>query len=87
MCYYCYYYYHHHHISVMQSGDLLIRSGLTYPEVSSKVYHDSLCQLGSIVSLTWVIIIILFVIFMQYIYSYVPETNHHSMLYSAAAVL
>jgi len=25
----------------------LTRSGLTYPEVSSKVNHDSFCQLGS----------------------------------------
>ena len=31
----------------MESGHLLTRSGLTYPEVSSKVYHDSFCQLGS----------------------------------------
>ena len=36
-------------------GKLLTRSGLTYPEVSSKVYHDSFCQLGSSVSLHWVI--------------------------------
>ena len=35
---------HHHHISFMELGYLLIRSGLTYPEVSSKVYHDSFCQ-------------------------------------------
>ena len=46
---------HHHHISVMELGHLLTRSGLTYPEVSSKVYHDSFCQLGSSVSLPWVI--------------------------------
>ena len=48
---------HHHHNpkSVMQLGHLLTRSGLTYPEVSSKVYHDSFCQLGSSVSLPWVI--------------------------------
>jgi len=31
----------------MELGHLLTRSGLTYPEVSSKVYHDSFCQLGS----------------------------------------
>jgi len=31
----------------MELGHLLTRSGLTYPEVSSNVYHDSLCQLGS----------------------------------------
>ena len=33
----------------------LTRSGLTYPDVSSKVYHDSFCQLGSSVSTPWVI--------------------------------
>jgi len=27
---------------------LLTRFGLTYPEVSSKIYHDSFCQLGSL---------------------------------------
>ena len=35
---------HHHHISVTQLGHLLTRSGLTYPEVSSKIYHDSFYQ-------------------------------------------
>ena len=39
----------------MELGQLLARSGLTYPEVSSKVYHDSFCQMGSSVSLPWVI--------------------------------
>jgi len=37
--------------SSMELGHLLTRSGLTYPEVPSKVYHDSFCQLGSSVSL------------------------------------
>ena len=46
---------HHHHISVMELAHLLTRSGLTYPEVSSKVCHDSFCQLGNSVSLLWVI--------------------------------
>ena len=46
---------HHHHIYVTELGHLLTRSGLTYPEVSSKVYHDSFCQLDSSVSLPWVI--------------------------------
>ena len=46
---------HHRHIPVMEMGHLLTRSGLTYPDVSSKVYHDSFCQLGSSVSLPWVI--------------------------------
>ena len=39
----------------MELGHLLTRSGLTYQEVSSKVYHDSLCQLGNSISLAWVI--------------------------------
>ena len=46
---------YHHHISVMELGHLLTCCGLMYPEVSSKVYHDSFCQLGSSVSLPWVI--------------------------------
>ena len=46
---------HHHHISVMQLDHLLTRSGLTYPEVSSKVYLNSFCQSDSSVSLPWVI--------------------------------
>ena len=46
---------YHHHISVMELGHLLTRSGLTYPEVSSKVCHDSFCQLENSVSLPWVI--------------------------------
>ena len=45
---------HHHHISVMELVHLLPRSRLTYPEVSSKVYHDSFCQLRIGVSLSWV---------------------------------
>ena len=46
---------HHHHLSFLELGHVLTRSGLTYPEVSSEVYHDSFCQLGSNVSLPWVI--------------------------------
>jgi len=45
----------HHHMSFMDLGLLLTRSGLTYPEVSSKIYHDSFCQSGSSISLPWVI--------------------------------
>jgi hypothetical protein len=37
----------HHHISVIELGHLLTRSGFTYPKASSKVYHDSFCQLGN----------------------------------------
>jgi len=39
----------------MELGHLLTRSGLTYPEVSSKVCHDSFHQLENSVSLPWVI--------------------------------
>jgi hypothetical protein len=46
---------HHHRQSVMGLGLLLTRSGLTCPEVSSKVCHNSFCQLGNSVSLLWVI--------------------------------
>jgi len=50
-----YHHHHHHHIYFMGLGHLLTRSGLTYPDVSPKVYHNSFCQLGSSVSLPWVI--------------------------------
>ena len=46
-----YHHNHHYHKSVMELGHLLTRSVLTYPEVSSKVCHDSFFQLGSSVSL------------------------------------
>ena len=39
----------------MELGHLLTRSGLTHPEVSSKICHNSFCQLGNSVSLPWVI--------------------------------
>ena len=39
----------------MELGHLLTRPGLTYPEISSNVYHDSFCQLASSISLPWVI--------------------------------
>ena len=44
----------HHHLSVMELGHLLTRSGLTCPEASSKVCHNSFCQLRNSVSLSWV---------------------------------
>jgi hypothetical protein len=50
-----FHHHHHHHISVMQLGHLLTRSGLTCPEVSSKVCHDSFCQSDSSVSLPWIV--------------------------------
>ena len=45
----------HHRMSVMELGHLLTRSGLTYLEVSSEVCHDSFCQMGNSVSLSWVV--------------------------------
>jgi hypothetical protein len=53
--YFVHYHHHHHHISVMELCCLLLRSSLTYPEVSSKVCHHFFCQLGNSVSLPWVI--------------------------------
>ena len=44
-----------HYISFTELGHLLTRSGLTYPEVPSKIYHDSFCKLRSSVSLASVI--------------------------------
>ena len=62
----------HHHISVMELGHLLTRSGLTYPEVSSKVYHDSFCQLDSSVSLRWVIYLEAFYLHVVSSFSCIP---------------
>ena len=42
-------------IIIMELGHLLTRSGLTYLEVSSEVCHDSFCQLGNSVSLSWAV--------------------------------
>ena len=53
-------------------GHLLTRSGLTYPEVSSKVYHDSFCQLGSSISLPWVIYFEVFYLHVVSSFSCIP---------------
>jgi len=63
---------HHHHISVMELGHLLTRSGLTYSEVSSKVCHDSFCQLGKNISLPWVIYYEPFYLHVVSSFSYIP---------------
>ena len=52
---YHHHHHHHHHMSVMELGQLLTRFGLTYLEFSSEVCHDSFCQLGNSVSLSWVV--------------------------------
>ena len=59
-------------ICVMEMGHLLTRSGLTYPEVSSKVCHDSFCQLGNSVSLPWVIYYGAFYLHVASSFSYIP---------------
>jgi hypothetical protein len=61
---------HHHHISLME---LLTRSVLTYPEVSSKVCHDSFCQLGNNVSLPWVIYYGALYLHVLSNFSYIPK--------------
>ena len=63
---------HHHHVSFMELGHLLTRSGLTYPEVSSKVYHDSFCQSDSSVSLPWVINFEAFYLHVVSSFSFIP---------------
>ena len=55
----------------MELGYLLTRSGLTYPEVSSKVHHDSFCQLENSVSLPWVIYYEAFYLHVVSIFSYI----------------
>ena len=64
--------FYHHHISVMELGHLLTRSVLTYPEISSKVCHDSFCQLGNSVSLPWVIYYGAFYLHVVSSFSYIP---------------
>ena len=56
----------------MELGHLLTRFGLTYPEVSSKVCHDSFCQSGISVSLPWVIYCEAFYLHVVYIFSCIP---------------
>jgi hypothetical protein len=56
----------------MELCHLLTRSGLTYPEVSSKVCHDSCCQLGNSVSLPWVIYYGAFYLHVVSSFSYIP---------------
>ena len=72
---------HHHHISVMELGHLLTRSGLTYPEVSSKVCHDYFCQLGNSVSLPWVIYYEAFYLHVVSSFSYIPVICPKSVLF------
>ena len=63
---------HHQHICLMELGHFLTRSSLTYPGVSSKVYHDLFCQLGSSISLPWVIYFEAFYLHAVSIFSFIP---------------
>jgi hypothetical protein len=56
----------------MELGHLLKRSVLTYPEVSSKFYHDSFCPLGSSVLLPWVIYFEAFYVHVVFSFSCIP---------------
>ena len=67
---------HHHHISVVEVGHLLTCSGLTHPEVSSKVCHNSFCQLGNSVSLPWVIHYEAFYLHVVSSFSCIPYSNN-----------
>jgi len=67
-----YHHHHHHHTSVMELEHLLTCSGLTYPEVSSKVCHDFFCQSGNSVSLPWVIYDEAFYLHVVSIFSCIP---------------
>jgi hypothetical protein len=40
-----YHYHHQYHVTIMDLGPLLNIPGLTHPEVSSMVFHGSLCLL------------------------------------------
>jgi len=50
----------------MELGNLLASSGLTFPEASSKVCHDSLCKLP------WVIYYEAFCLHVVFSFSYIP---------------
>ena len=65
----------------MELGHLLTRSGLTYPEVSSKVYQDSFCQLDSSVSLPWVIYFEAFYLHIVSSFSCIPVICPKSVLF------
>jgi len=75
---------HQHHIYVMEMGHLLTPSGLTFkiiPEVSSKVCHDSFCQLGNSVSLPWVIYYEAFYLHVVSSFSYIPVICSNLVLF------
>ena len=56
---------------------------ITYPEVSSKIYHDSFCQLGSNVSLLWVIYFEAFYLHVVSSFSCIPVISPKLVLFLA----
>jgi len=60
---------------------LLTRSGLTYPEVSSKIRHDSFYQLGNSVSLPWVIYYEAFYLHVVSSFSCIPVISPKLLLF------
>jgi hypothetical protein len=77
----------HHHHHYVELGHLLTRSGLTYPEVSSKVCHDSFCHLGNSVSLPWVIYYGAFYLHVVSSFSYILVICPKSYMESAKCVV
>ena len=71
----------HHYISFMELSHLSTRFGLTHPEVSSKVYHDSFYQLGSSISLPWVIYLEAFYLYVVSSFSCIPVICPKLMLF------
>ena len=67
----------------MELGHLLTRSRLTYPEVTSKVYHDSFCQSDSSVSLPWVIYFEAFYLHLVSSFSCIPLIRPKLVLFLA----
>ena len=65
----------------MELGHLLTRSVLTYPEVFSKIYHDSFCQLRSSNSLPWVIRFEAFCLHVVSSFSCIPVINQKLVLF------
>src|SRR5215469_10423620 len=73
-------------MSVMELGHLLTRSGLTYLEVSSKVCHDSFCQLvNSFITLGNLLQGILFTCCIQFLL-YSSSLSRTGVIFSSFAI-
>jgi len=70
----------------MQLGHSLTRSGLTHPEVTSKVYHDSFCQLeSSVITLGNLFLGILFTCYIQLLL-YSSNLSKTGVIFSSFAI-